>query len=128
MIDLAPFRIFFAHRGQPVVVRREDVRIKTRVLDFAFPLITPDVVTGEERERDEAQQDGHAPENRSRTVRPVKIQWAKNEAAAKNAIPQSTAASTNRTGIVGITPVVETVQGSEEDDLGGRARARSAPA
>ncbi len=97
MIDLAPGRELCAQRRQLLIVRREDVGIEAGVLNFPFPLITPEVVARLEREHNKAQEKRHTPKNDRRPA--AGRQLAKEEAAAKNAIPQSTAVSTNFTGI-----------------------------
>src|SRR5205807_9704962 len=44
------------------IVRRDQVRVKSGALDFAFPLITPKIVARRERQRDKTESDSHSPE------------------------------------------------------------------
>src|SRR5438270_13729610 len=63
VIDIVPGGKFRADGFELRIVRRVDVRIESSLLDFSFPLVTPEIVAGLERQRDQTQSDHDPPEN-----------------------------------------------------------------
>src|SRR5438270_2577612 len=63
VIDLVPGGKFRADGFELRIVRRVDVGIESGLLDFSFPLITPEIVAGLERQSDQTQSDHDRPEN-----------------------------------------------------------------
>src|SRR5690242_314171 len=61
MINFGCLREFAPQSVQFGIGRRNSIRIKARLLDFAVPLITNQIVRGRERKRDQAQDYGDAP-------------------------------------------------------------------
>ena len=63
MVDLLPVRKFLPDSFERRVVRRVYVRIETSPLNFSFPLVSPEIVAGRERQRDQAQDDDDQPKD-----------------------------------------------------------------
>ncbi len=62
MVDFVPIREVGAEVVERGIVGRLHVGIEVRVLNFAFPLVAPEIVSGFDGEGDKAEEDGDAPE------------------------------------------------------------------
>ena len=116
MIDLVPIGKLRPDRRELRIVGRENVGIEPGILHFPFPLVAPDIVTRLERERDDPQEDRHDPENHRRC--PARGQFGEKRRGREKGDPAEHCGLDKFDRHRGVMPVVETVERSEEKDLG----------
>ena len=115
MIDFQPVRKIGARLLQSWIIRREHIRVKTCLLDFSFPLITPEIVTRGKRQREKPQKNRHAPKPRSLLTQACATRVKRSCHQITNAGERTSSSKLNRHRLK--PPVVKKIEGGEKSDL-----------